>query len=180
MAAGKSEALAALRRLGAETLSTDAVVHELLGEPELRDLIVDRLGPGVLQDGALDRGAVGQAVFGSDADRSWLEQTLWPRVGARVAAWYGALPEGTVAVVETPLLFEAGMETACDATIAVIASDEIRAERAGARGHAALAEREARQQPQDEKARRADHVVVNDGTVEELEAAMAAVLARLA
>ena len=72
-------------------------------------------------------------------------------------------PPPRAAVVETPLLFEAGMEGAYDATIAVVADEDVRAERAGARGHAAVDERAARQLPQDEKADRATFAVANDG-----------------
>ena len=68
------------------------------------------------------------------------------------------------------------MEAAFDATIAVIADEEVRAERAGARGHEALAERGARQLSQEEKAQRATYVVDNDGTVEQLEAKLSSVL----
>jgi dephospho-CoA kinase len=104
-------------------------------------------------------------------------------VGARVAAFreeaLDADPAPRAAVVETPLLFEAGLDAMYDATIAVVADEAVRAERAGARGHAAVDERAARQLSQDEKATRATHVVRNDGTVEDLEAALSAVLAKL-
>jgi dephospho-CoA kinase len=79
-------------------------------------------------------------------------------------------------VVEVPLLFEAGMEGAFDATIAVISDETVRAQRAGERGHRALDERAARQLPQTEKAQRATYVVENDGGVDELEAKLSAVL----
>jgi dephospho-CoA kinase len=82
-------------------------------------------------------------------------------------------------VVEVPLLFESEMEEAFDATIAVIADEALRADRAAGRGHAAVAERTARQLSQAEKAARAQYVVVNDGTPEELETALSAVLDKL-
>src|ERR671910_56025 len=125
LGAGKSEALRALGDLGAATLSTDAVVHELLASEELRDAVVAR------------------------------------------------------PVVEVPLLFESGMEAAFDQTIAVVADEAIRTERAGARGHAAVAERTGRQLSQQEKAKRADFEVRNDGTLEELREKLSRVLARL-
>jgi dephospho-CoA kinase len=178
--AGKSTALAALERLGAATLSTDAVVHELYGSEELRDAVAERWGPEMVREGQVDRDAVASRVFASDDDRRWLEQTLWPRVGARVAGWRqeveGRDPPPRAAVVEVPLLFEAGMADAFDATIAVVAEEELRARRAAGRGHASVDERVARQLSQDEKARRATHVVVNDGSVEELERRLSAVL----
>jgi dephospho-CoA kinase len=181
--AGKSEALAALERLGAATLSTDAVVHELYGEPDVRDAVVERWGPDMAPGGEADRAAIAHAAFASDDDRVWLEGLIWPRVGARIAAWREALdarePSPVAAVIEVPLLFEAGMDGAFDATIAVVADEAVREARAGARGHAALDERSARQLPQDEKARRATHTVVNDGSLEELEEKLSAILGNL-
>lgn len=184
MGAGKSTALAALERLGAVTLSTDAVVHELYEDPEVVGLVVDRWGPDVAPGGAVDRSRIAAAAFGAPAEREWLEQLLWPRVGARVVEFREAAlamdPPPRAAVVETPLLFEAGMEKAYDATIAVVADEEIRAQRAAVRGHQAVDERAARQLTQDEKASRATYAVQNSGTLEELEELLSEVLDKLA
>src|SRR6185437_9092569 len=86
MGAGKSEALATLERLGAATLSTDAVVHELLESDEVRDELVARFGDQVAPDGRIDRSAVATLVFEQPDERKWLEGILWPRVGQRVDA----------------------------------------------------------------------------------------------
>jgi dephospho-CoA kinase len=183
LGAGKSEALRALAELGAATLSTDAVVHELLAQPELRDLVSARLGSDVVKDGRLDRSAIAERVFGDDEARRWLEGELWPRVGERVAAWRTEVdssdPPPRAAVVEVPLLFESGMETAFDKTIAVVTAEALRAERAGGRGHSAVAERTGRQLTQEHKARKADFEVRNDGTLDELRLTLSLVLARL-
>jgi dephospho-CoA kinase len=177
--AGKSEALRALERLGAATLSTDAVTHELLSTPEVRDLLVAELGPEVAPDGRIDRGAVAERVFGDDEKRTWLESVLWPRVGERVAQFRDSAEDQPAAVVEVPLLFESGMESVFDKTIAVVADEDVRAGRAAARGHQLVEARAARQLSQDEKAQKADFVVRNDGTVEELEFKLSDVLAKL-
>jgi dephospho-CoA kinase len=183
LGAGKSEALRALGELGAATLSTDAVVHELLAGDELRDIVVARLGDGVVRDGALDRSLIAESVFGDDDARTWLEGELWPRVGKRMVDWKEEVdalaPAPPAAVVEVPLLFESGMEGAFDATIAVVADEDVRAERAGARGHASVTERTVRQLSQREKADRADFVVRNDGSLDELRETLSRVLARL-
>lgn len=182
--AGKSTALAALERLGAAVLSTDQVVHELYDSPEVRDAVVERFGESVAPGGTVDRAAIARAVFARPEDRAWLEELLWPRVGARMGQWREELERSTspprAAVVEVPLLFESGTEGAFDATIAVITDEELRAERAGGRGHEALAERGARQLTQQEKAQRATYVVTNDASVEELEEMLSAILAMLA
>lgn len=177
--AGKSEALGALERLGAATLSTDAVTHELLATDEVRDLLVERLGRGVAPDGQIDRSAVAARVFGEEEDRKWLEGVLWPRVGERVAQFRDSVEDGPAAVVEVPLLFEAGMESVFDKTIAVVAAEAVRSERAAARGHELLADRTSRQLTQDEKAQRADYVVRNDGSLDDLQFKLSEVLAKL-
>jgi len=180
VAAGKSAALEAFGRLGAETISADRVVHDLLGSPGVAARLAERWGAEVAPGGTVDRARVGRIVFESPEELRWLESVLHPLVGERLARWRAELPAGaTLAVVEVPLLFETGMEGAFDATVTVVAHDGVRAERAGERGTELLAAREAEQLSQDEKAARATHVVSNDGTREDLEAALAELLPRL-
>ena len=178
--AGKSTALAAVERLGAAVLSTDQVVHELYQSAEVRDAVVARFGASVAPEGRIDRAELARRAFATAEDRAWLEGLLWPRVGARIATWRESLEERAkpprAAVVEVPLLFESGMETAFDATIAVVADERVRAQRASGRGHQALEERAARQLSQQEKAGRATYVVENDGTEQQLEAELSSVL----
>jgi dephospho-CoA kinase len=184
IAAGKSEALKALERLGAATLSTDAVVRDLLTTGEIRDQLVEKFGDEVAPDGEIDRSKVAERVFGDDERREWLEGLLWPRVGQRVWEWRTEL-EGShdpprAAVVEVPLLFEAGMQDGFDSTIAVVADEAIREERAGQRGHVGLESRTARQLSQEEKSQRADYTVRNEGSLDELEFKLSEVLGKIA
>jgi dephospho-CoA kinase len=181
IAAGKSEALAAFGRLGAATLSSDAVVHDLLEGELLRSELVARWGPEVAPEGVpTDRGRIGQVVFADPAELTWLESRIHPLVGAETVAWIAALPTDTkFAVIEVPLLFEGGREAVFDTIVSIVAAEDVRRERAAARGHALVDAREARQLTQEEKAERADHVVVNDGSVADLEAALSALLAKL-
>ena len=131
LGAGKSTALAALERLGAATLSTDAVVHELYATDEVRDAVVARWGDDVApgRHRRPRRGRAGRvrrrprsargsrACCGRGSARAWrLARGGRPRRAGPAAA-----------VVETPLLFEAGMEGVYDATIAVVADEDVRA-----------------------------------------------------
>jgi dephospho-CoA kinase len=183
LGAGKSTALAALQRLGAATISTDAVVHELYETDEVRDAVTARWGAEVAPGGVVDRSAIATHAFADPAERTWLEGLLWPLVGQRVWEFRvrsGELdPAPRAAVVETPLLFEAGMADLYDATIAVIAPEEVRAARAAARGHQAVDERTARQLSQQEKAQRATYSVVNEGTIDDLEQELSGILEKL-
>jgi dephospho-CoA kinase len=180
IAAGKSEALAAFGRLGAATLSSDAVVHELLDSEPLRGRLIERWGADVAPGEAIDRARIGQIVFADPDQLTWLEQQVHPLVGERIGSWLAALPTSTaVAVIEVPLLFESEMEGAFDTTVAIVTADEVRRARAAARGHALVDEREARQLAQDEKADRAEHAIANDGSIEDLEGALSALLTKL-
>ncbi len=183
LGAGKSTALAALGRLGAEVISSDAVVHELYEGPELRDAVVGRFGEEVAPGGVVDRSVLAHHAFATSEDRAWLEGQVWPLVGARVAGWLeqarSRTPAPRAAVVEVPLLFEAGLQELYDATIAVVSDEALRRRRAASRGHELVDERAARQLSQDEKAARASFVVRNDGSVEELERELSAVLDKL-
>ena len=180
IAAGKSTALAALERLGAATISSDAVVHELLESEPLVGRLTERWGEDVAPEGRVDRARIGQIVFADPEQLAWLESQVHPLVGERIGAFLGSLPEGTeLAAVEVPLLFESGMEGVFDTSVAVVTSDEVRRARADARGHALVGEREARQLDQGEKAERAEHVIQNDGTPEDLERALSALVEKL-
>ncbi len=169
IAAGKSEALRLLAELGAATISTDAVVHELLASDAVRDRLVDRWGGDVAPGGTVDRGRVGEIVFEYPDELAWLESLLHPLVGERVDRWRRGLAQDVeVAVVEVPLLFEGKMAEMFDATIAVSAADAARQGRAAARGTGALEARSGRQLSQRQKAARATHAISNDGSLEEL------------
>jgi dephospho-CoA kinase len=104
-------------------------------------------------------------------------------VGERVAAWKAEVdaadPPPAAAVVEVPLLFESGMERVFDRTVAVVADEGLREQRAALRGHSEAASRAGRQLTQEEKAQRADYVVRNDGTLADLERELSRFLATI-
>lgn len=183
LGAGKSTALEELASLGAAVLSADEVVHELYETEAVRDAVRERFGETVFDSERVDRVALARRAFASDADRAWLERLLWPLVAERVEEFRVAVarrdPPPCAAVVEAPLLFEAGSEQRYAATVAVIAADALRAQRIAARDQAELARREQRQLPQQEKARRAAYVVTNDGSRAELRERLRAVLAEI-
>jgi dephospho-CoA kinase len=174
IAAGKSEALGAFARHGAAVISSDDVVHRLYREDEgLQTALRDRWGELVFRDGEVDRAGIGRIVFADRAELAWLESELHPRVRAATDAWL-AEQSADVTVAEIPLLFETGGERRFDRVVVVTAPPEVREARRGA-----LAEREDRLVPEEEKVRRADFSYVNDGSLEELDAWVAGVLEEL-
>jgi dephospho-CoA kinase len=178
--AGKSEALAAFRRHGAATVSSDEIVHELLTHDDVKQAIVERLGNGVVgPDGALDRGAIGTVVFNDREALAALEALLHPLVSAEYLQWreqLGNLPDPPrVCVTEVPLLYEAGSEAQFDKVVVVTAPRKLRQ----ARSLAAVDEREQRLKDDREKIALADYAYVNTGTLEQLDAWVASVMADL-
>lgn len=182
IASGKSTVLVELEKLGVPVLSTDAVVHDIYEDGDVIELVRDRFGDDVIAAGAIDRDAVAAEVFAEPESRVWLEQMIWPRVGARIfefRAQHDAAAQPPLAiVVEVPLLFESGMDQAFDKTVTVTANDEIRRARAAARGTGVseLEAREERQMTATEKAERADWQLDNSGSIEDLDAQLRAML----
>jgi dephospho-CoA kinase len=175
--AGKSEALAAFGRRGAATVSSDAIVHELLRREEVRRAVVERLGNGVVgPDGHLDRAAVATVVFNDEDALAWLEALLHPLVSAEYLVWreqLAALADPPqVCVTEVPLLYEAGSQSYFDRVVVVTAPAAVRR----SRSDAAVEERERRLLPDEEKVGRADYAYSNTGSIAELESFVASVL----
>jgi dephospho-CoA kinase len=174
IAAGKTEALNAFARHGAAVISSDDVVHRLYREDDgLQAALRERWGERVFRAGEVDREEIGRIVFADRAELDWLESELHPRVRAATDEWL-AEQTADVSVAEIPLLFETGGEARFDRVVVVTAPPEVRKERRGA-----VAEREGRMVPEEEKVRRADFSYVNDGSLEELDAFVAGVLEEL-
>ncbi len=169
-ASGKSTFVEMLGTLGAETVSADEIVHDLLAADEQTiSRIAERFGREVLEESGVDRRALGRRVFGDPEALIDLERILHPLVHRETdlrIAHSGA----DLFVAEVPLLFEGGRSGAFDYTVAVVVPEERRRAWAAQRGvdEAALRAIEERQLPQEEKARRADVVVQNDADLDRL------------
>jgi dephospho-CoA kinase len=156
-------------------------VHRLLREDEeVKASLLDRLGEGILgEDGEIDRRKVGNIVFGDRGALAWLEALLHPRVSAEYFRWreeLGRLRDPpAVCVTEVPLLYEVGAETRFDKVVLITAPRLLR----DARARVPTAGRSERLIDDREKAKRADYVYVNTGTLEELDAWVAGVVEEL-
>ena len=169
-ASGKSTFVNMLGSLGAETVSADEIVHDLLAtDEETISRVVERFGNDVLGERGVDRRALGSKVFGDPEALRDLEEILHPLV-RRETKRRVAASDADLFVAEIPLLFEGGRGGEFDYTVAVTVPEERRRAWAAQRGvdEEALRAIEARQLPGEEKARRADVVVQNDGTLDKL------------
>jgi dephospho-CoA kinase len=186
IASGKSTLAAALRDLGAPVIDADAIARAAVrpGTPALQE-VARTFGTGVLgPDGALDRRAMAATVFADPAARARLEAIVHPAVRAEVAAETARLAASghDLAFYDVPLLYEGGLEGEVDCVVVVHAPRALQLSRLRARDGMTREEAEARlasQLPIDEKARRADVVVSNDGDVASLRSRAAPLLAAL-
>jgi dephospho-CoA kinase len=179
--AGKTAALEAFERHGAATVSSDEIVHELLrADPDVRATLLERFGPEILgADDHIDRARVAERVFGDAEALQFLEAVLHPRVATeylRWREWLGTLPEAPeVCVTEVPLLYEVGSEEHFDKVVLVTAPLGLRK----ARKAFDPEPREQRLLPDRDKARKADFVYVNDGSLDDLDRFVAGVMETL-
>jgi dephospho-CoA kinase len=179
--AGKSESLRAFARHGAATISSDEIVHRLLREDEdVKRVLVERFGKRILdRHGEVVRRRVARIVFADPEQLAWLEALLHPLVSREYLAWreeLGRRPDPpALCVTEVPLLYEVGGDERFDKVVVITAAPELRAERSQIAGEL----REGRLLPDEEKAKRADFVYVNDGSLEELDQFVAAVMQAL-
>lgn len=180
VASGKSEALAAFAQLGAVTLSSDAIVKDLMrpGAPAVAK-IRSRFGPeAVGKDGGIRREALRQRVLADPKELDWLERALHPGVRKAIrAAIARQRPNVGVLVVEVPLLFENGFSKLFDRTVAVRATAAEAARRAARRGMSRdlFDFFSKRQWTPAQKAASADIVINNNGTKKRLKLRVAGV-----
>jgi dephospho-CoA kinase len=177
--AGKSTVSALLAELGAIVIDADALAREVVlpGTEGLAEVVAE-FGPEVLTPtGELDRPALVHLVFADPDRRKALERIIHPRVRARSAQIVAAAPADAVLVNDVPLLVETGQAKGYQLVIVVLAAESVRIARlARDRG---MSEQDARDriaaQATDEQRREvADIVIVNDGTLEDLRAAVEA------
>ncbi|RUL88117.1 dephospho-CoA kinase [Tautonia sociabilis] len=181
--AGKSLVAAALAARGAAVLDADAIGHALLDQRPARQEVVARFGEDVLAPPAeegeaprIDRKALGRLVFSEETSLRALEAILHPRMRKtfeKAIARISRRREAPLVVLDAAILLEAGWDDLCDSVVFVDAPASSRRERlARSREWSAeqLAAREAAQWPLDRKRARADRVVVNDGSTDELKA----------
>jgi dephospho-CoA kinase len=170
---GKNVALAEFGALGAVVIDSDDLAREVVG-PGTAGLgqVRAAFGPDVFDpDGALDRSRLAALVFADEDARARLEAIVHPLVRARVGQIVEASEQAAVVVNAVPLLAEAGLAGEYDVVVVIQAPVEIRLKRLQQSREMsrddALA-RVAAQASDDDRARVATWVVVNDGTIDQL------------
>lgn len=164
---GKSETAKMFSELGVPVFDADAVVHALQVKNGPAIAAIDEAFPGVIENGVLNRDALGKIVFADPGARERLEAIIHPMVAEeRVRFFKGAEKTGAPFVVlDVPLLFETGGNKACDTVVVVSAPADIQRSRVLARPDMTVEKFEnilARQTPDTEKRAGADYIVETD------------------
>jgi len=175
---GKSAAAKAFTEFGAHWIDADAVYHGLLDtcKPMKKELL-SRFPDAEGEHGEVDRGKLAHIVFSDEEALRALNKLTHPYVIAEIENRIGACYRNNTSmlVIDAIALFESGADRLCDLTVAVIAGDKLRVRRVMERDGMSeqdVRARMASQMPEDEKRKRSDVVIENNGTLEELRAAI--------
>lgn len=183
---GKSTVAKILGELGAGVIDSDAISHEEVNAPEVKETLRSWWGDKFLAlGGAVDRQKVAAIVFSDSEQRHRLEALLHPRIAVRremLIEEYDKQPRIKMVVLDSPLLYEADLDLMCDAVIFVDAPEELRRDRSEKHllwPEGELARRERLQQSLDTKRARADYIVSNHSSLTDLRKEVERVVARI-
>jgi len=172
---GKSAVASELAKHGGAVINADQFGHEALGQAEIRQQVVAHFGQNILDaKGAIDRKKLGAKVFADVKELRALATIVFPLIGRRIREEIDRsrrCAEVRFVVLDAAVMLEAGWNDACDKLIFVDAPRSLRLERVRQQrgwSEADLQAREALQLPLEEKRRRADAVIRNDGAAAEL------------
>jgi dephospho-CoA kinase len=175
--AGKSTAAQAFANRGAWVIDADALGHDALRQPEIAAQLIQRWGKKIQKsDGSLDRRAIAQIVFADPQERKALETIVFPYITTQVQQQIAAAqmnPRVAMIVLDAAVLLEAGWQQAVDRLVFVDAPRPLRLARLAARSgwsDSDLAAREAAQWPIERKKAQADAIIMNDTSLQELQA----------
>lgn len=173
IATGKSAAASVFEKLGARVIDADKVVHNLYAHNlgvKLKILLAFGLAPIDFFHLNINRHKLAQIVFNDKKQMQKLESIVWPYVDKEIAR----LAKGNgITIVEAALLFESGMDRNMDKTIMVCADKKLQLKRILKRNKELSKDDALKriniQMPQNEKAKKADYVISNNGSLSNLE-----------
>ncbi len=175
IAAGKSTTAAEFARLGCALIDADAIAHEMLEDPDVRETLRVRWGDAIFtSDGTVDRGKVGEIVFGDPGELAELCAILHPLIRIHMEREVErALRDANVVgvVVDAAVLFEGGWDDLCTHTVFVVARAPQRVERAmKGKGwdEQMLTGREKSQISLDNKVHKCDYTIDNSSSASHL------------
>jgi len=173
---GKSEVCRFFEKLDVPVLSADALAKEISNyDPRVKQLLVKLLGlQAYTSDGVLDRAYVASRIFSSKTVQKKINAIVHPRVEEEVKRRFSDLEKGgaRITIVEAALIYEAGLDRLLDAVVVVDANEETKVDRVVKRDNisrTSVLDRMKAQMDSSTKLKKADYVIYNEGTLEELD-----------
>ena len=186
LSSGKSTVCEIFKDLGAYTVSSDQIVHQLLLHDRLlQEKIIRLLGPEILTNHHIDREKVAKLVFANQEKLQALEKLIHPAVFHEIQSLYKREKKGSshrLFIAEVPLLFETEQENLLDTVVTVLSNHETcknRFNNMNNRSEADFNDRMMRQISPEEKAARSDFILINNGTLEDLRAQVTELTSKL-
>lgn len=176
IASGKSQAEKMLKEMGFAVYDSDKIAHEVL------NTINDFYGYDVFTNGKIDRYKLGTLVFSKPELRKKLEDITHPKIKSVIFGLFEKHKSDKYIFVSVPLLYEAGFDNLFDKVILISVNEEIQLSRLIARNNYSKEDAIKRinaQIPQREKINKADFVVNNDSSFENLNKQIKNVLEQL-
>lgn len=175
---GKSTVSSYIAELGYDVIDADKIAKELASDPSVLSEIRENFGESVLDDsGMLDRRKMAEIVFTNAKKKEELESIVTKRVIERVESLINSYNTGElkskndIVFLDAPTLLETGTDRLVDEVWVIMCDLATRLERASARDDASKSAIEARiaaQMSEEEMMARADEIIYNDGTAEDL------------
>ena len=173
--AGKTTVAELFGNLGSAVISSDALAREAMNRPDVREVLGQWWGTTILdRNGNVDRHRISQIVFSDPTQRERLEKLIHPIVAELREKEVGELSRNNVVraiIIDSPLLYESGLDQMCNAVVFVDADLSVRKGRSEkGRNWAAgeLERREKTQMPLDTKRQRADYICTNNSSLSDL------------
>lgn len=186
LSSGKSTVCRIFRDLGAYTVSSDEIVHNILSSNRtLQTQIIDLLGSDILTNNLLDREKIAKKVFSDSEKLQALESLIHPAVFHEIQSQYDSIKTDKrfkLFVAEVPLLYETSSQGLFDIIVTVLSDENQSKERFKTMKNTSEAEfnhRMMRQLSPKEKAARADYIILNDGSIEDLQSQVRQLLSKL-
>lgn len=172
IASGKSTVSSILKELGAEIADADKIAKEISESEEVISEMTELFGRDILgNDGKLDRAEVKKIVFGDKEKLKQLNSLIHPKVIEEFKKIKENSAKNDIIIFDVPLLFEAGMNRLCDKVVLVFVDKETQIKRMFERDgiERDLAVKIINSQMSlEEKIKKSDILIENNGTLEEL------------
>lgn len=186
LSSGKSSVCRFFKELGAYVMSADEIVHQLLSpDTNLGQKVIHLIGSDILINHQIDRTKIAEKVFNQPELLKSLEELLHPAVREQIEKKYEEIRRDQSAplfVAEIPLLFETGSVYSFDSVIAVVSDEKEcknRFQRSTGKNGQEFEKRAARQLSMEQKAQKADIVIHNNGSLEELKSIVKKIYTKL-